>query len=162
MCCMLYLFTVGLHYSTYRTTADSHIMPMEPVAGMLLLFKWRTLSHHHPQHQWVVYQFSSLYKFRILSSHLVWLLQHLWEPLQRMVPALLLEALTHSKSLLEVEEMMQCKSWKKHASTLKSYLGCNKQGIWIMWIHDMSWMIIGWQLYSYYNQGLWQITDINK
>ena len=44
----------------------------------------------------------------------MWPLQHLWEPLLQMAPALPLEAPTNSKSLLEVEEIVQ----RKHEACL--------------------------------------------
>ena len=99
-----------------RTTAHLHTMPMEPLAFMLLLFKWKTSSLHHPQWQWAVYQFSSLFKFKRSPSHLVWLIQPLWEPLLLMDPALLLEALTKNGSLPGAEEMLQRES-QHHACT---------------------------------------------
>ena len=99
-----------------RTTADSRTMPMEPLAFMPLLFKWRTSSLHHPQWQWAVYQFSSLFKFERLPSHLVWLIQPLWEPLLPMDLALLLEAFTKNRSLQGVEEMVQ-REYQVHACT---------------------------------------------
>ena len=114
-----------------RTTAYSRTMPMETLAFMLLLFKWRTSSLHHPLWQWAVYQFSSLFKFKRSPSHLVWLIQPLWEPLLQMDPALLLEALTKNGSLPGVEEMLQRES-QHHAWThWLPYFLLNLINIWL-------------------------------
>ena len=117
--CISYLYSLLSLISfccDLRPTAYSRTMLMEPSAFMLLLFKWRTSSMHHPQWQWAVYQFSSLFKFKRSPSHLVWLIQPLWEPLLQMDPALLLEALTKNGSLPGVEEMLQRES-QHHAWT---------------------------------------------
>ena len=103
------LYFIKLYSFVIRPIADSHTMPMETLAGMPLLFKWRTSSLHHPQWLWAVYQFSSLFKFKRLPSHLVWLIQHLLEPLLLIDLALLSEALTNSRSLPGVEEIVQRK-----------------------------------------------------
>ena len=116
-----------------RTTADSRTMPMEPLAFMPLLFKWRTSSLDHPQWQWAVYQFSSLFKFKRLPSHLVWLIQHLWEPLLPMDPALLLETLTRNRSLPGVEEKVHRES---QASCLHSHIAIPPlKPLIVIWLH---------------------------